>query len=186
MFDLIDELKHYVAFDQREQENVEKTLEFLKNNQNCYDRSNLSGHITAGAFICDTKGNILLNHHKATGMWFQFGGHCDKDSDCLNVAKREVMEETGITKFQLGKDSIFDVSVMKIPFNARKNEPEHWHYDINFLFLVDSHNYLISNESLEIKWVTIEETLKLINKQDHGMKRMVQKYQKILQENLSK
>lgn len=42
----------------------DKKLKFLENNLNCYDRSNLDGHITVGALVCDKHGNILLNHHK--------------------------------------------------------------------------------------------------------------------------
>lgn len=183
MFDLINELENYTPFDQKENEDVKKTLAFLNHNQNCYDRSNLLGHVTAGAFVCDKDGNILLNHHKKSGLWFQFGGHSDGESDCLNVAKREVMEEAGITEFKLGKNSIFDVAVMKIPFNVKRNEPEHFHYDINFLFIVNNYNYEISNESLEIKWVTIDEALNLIDPQDYGMQRMICKYKKWLNNN---
>ena len=181
MFSPLEELKKYKPFDKREKEDLNKTLRFLENNSNCYDRSNKIGHITAGAFICDKSGNILLNHHKKSGMWFQFGGHSDGEENSLNVARREVMEEAGITDFMLGKDSIFDVAVMKIPYSAKKNEPEHWHYDINFLFIVDNHNYEISNESVEIKWVTINEALSLVDKRDAGMIRMIDKYKSFLE-----
>ena len=181
MFSLLEELKKYKPFDEREKEDLSKTLHFLENNSNCYDRSNKIGHITAGAFICDKSGNVLLNHHKESGMWFQFGGHSDGEENSLNVARREVMEEAGITDFILGKDSIFDISVMKIPYSAKKNEPEHWHYDVNFLFIVDNHNYKISNESVEIKWVTINEALSLVDKRDTGMIRMIEKYKLFLE-----
>ena len=68
MFSLLEELKKYKPFDEREKEDLNKTLHFLENNSNCYDRSNKIGHITAGAFICDKSGNILLNHHKK--IWY--------------------------------------------------------------------------------------------------------------------
>lgn len=180
MFKLLDELKNLKPYDSKEQEDLEKTILFLENDKNCFDRSNINGHITAGAFICDKQGNILLNHHKKSGMWFQFGGHSDGEEDSLNVAKREVLEEAGITDFKLGTKSIYDVSVMRIPYSAKKNEPEHWHYDINFLFIVDNHHYEISNESIEIKWVTIKEARELVNKHDKGMLRMIDKYENYL------
>ena len=180
MFNLLNEIKIYKPYDNKEKENVQKVKYFLENYTNCYDRSNLEGHITAGAFVGDKQGNILLNHHKKSGLWFQFGGHSDGEEDSLNVAKREIMEEAGIINFELGINSIFDVAVMRIPYSAKKNEPEHWHYDVNFLFIVESHNYEMSNESMEIKWVTIDEALKLIDKNDYGMIRMVKKYKKFL------
>lgn len=180
MFKLLDELKTYKPYDSKEQEDLMKIIFFLENDTNCFDRSNLDGHITAGAFVCDNQGNILLNHHKKSGMWFQFGGHSDGEEDSLNVAKREIMEEAGITNFKLGVNSIYDVAVMRIPYSVKKNEPKHWHYDINFLFIVDNHNYEISNESMEIKWVAIDEALDLVDKNDYGIIRMINKYKKFL------
>ncbi|MBR4270731.1 MAG: NUDIX hydrolase [Clostridia bacterium] len=177
MFNLIRELKSYKVFDKNEQDSVEQTIRFLENNVNCFDRSNLKGHITAGALVCDKEGNILLNHHKKSGMWFQFGGHCDGEEDCINVARREIMEEAGIENFVFGVPSIFDVAIMDIPYSVKKSEPEHKHYDVNFLFIVDTKSFDISNESVEIRWVTIDEAKELIDQNDVGMQRMIKKYE---------
>lgn len=179
MFDLMKELKGYKPFDGREENNVRRVVEFLTKNDNCYDRSNLSGHITAGGLVADGMGNVLLNHHKKTGMWFQFGGHSDGDSDCISVARREIGEEAGIFDCDLISNKIFDVDVQAIDFSAKKNEPEHFHYDINFLFYVKDKNFEISNESTEIKWVSIEQARQLINQDDQAMQRMLTKYEKL-------
>jgi len=180
MFNLLKELKRYKPFDKNEEQSVKETIQFLENDTNCFDRSNLTGHITSGAFIGDADGNILLNHHKKSGMWFQFGGHCDGEEDCLNVAKREVMEEAGITEFRLGMLSIYDVAIMDIAYSAKKNEPEHKHYDINFFFIAKNKSFNISNESIEIKWVTLKEAKKLVSPTDVGMQRMIKKYENYL------
>lgn len=176
-FDLANELVNYEAFDEQEKANVKSVLEFLKNNSNSYDRSNLKGHVTAGGLVVDGKGNVLLNHHKKTGMWFQFGGHSDGDTNCINVARREISEEAGIFDCKLISNDIFDVDVQQIAYSAKKNEPEHFHYDINFLFLAKDKNFRISNESTEIKWVSIDEAKNLINKEDKAMQRMLKKYE---------
>ena len=63
------------------------------------------------------------------------------------------------------------------------NEPEHFHYDINFLFLVKDKSFIISNESTEIKWVTIDEAKNLINKEDKAMQRMLAKYELYYKQN---
>lgn len=182
-FDLVNELVNYEAFDKQEKVNVKSVLEFLKNNSNSYDRSNLKGHVTAGGLVVDGKGNVLLNHHKKTGMWFQFGGHSDGDTNCINVARREISEEAGIFDCKLISNKIFDVDVQQIAYSAKKNEPEHFHYDINFLFLAKDKNFRISNESTEIKWVSIDEAKNLINKEDKAMQRMLKKYELYCKEN---
>jgi len=180
MFDLIRELENYKPYNKLEAEETKQTLAFLKNNSNCFDRSNKSGHVTAGGLVCDGKGNILLNHHKASGMWFQFGGHSDGEANSLNVAKREIMEEAGITDLELKSNIIFDVSVQQIAYSQKRNEPEHLHYDINFLFYVKNHDFKISNESTEIKWVSISEAKQLITPTDKAIQRMIEKYEKLL------
>lgn len=178
-FNLIKELNSYTPFNQLEAENVEKITKFLSLNNNCFSRSNLAGHITAGGFVADGEGNILLNHHQKSGMWFQFGGHSDGNPNSLQVAKREIMEEAGITNLTLVSNVIFDVDVQKIDYSVKKNEPEHYHYDVNFLFYVDNKDFVISNESLEIKWVTISEARKLVHPLDTGIRRMIDKYEKL-------
>lgn len=180
MFDLINELENYIAINPTEKENVESVITFLKNNTNCYSRSNLKGHITAGGLVVDMQGNVLLNHHKKTGMWFQFGGHSDGESNSLNVALREIEEEAGLKNLKLISNKILDVDVQKIAESVKKNEPEHFHYDINFLFLTTNKDFKISNESSEIKWVTLAEAKQLINKDDFAMQRMLKKYENLL------
>ena len=143
----------------------------------------MKGHVTAGGLVVDGKGNVLLNHHKKTGMWFQFGGHSDGDTNRINVARREISEEAGIFDCKLISNDIFDVDIQQIAYSAKKNEPEHFHYDINFLFLVKNKSFEISNESTEIKWVSIEEAKNLINKDDKAMQRMLAKYELYCKQN---
>lgn len=183
MFDLFKELSSYNPANLEENNNKNQIIQFLKTNTNCYDRSNLKGHITAGGLVVHSDGEILLNHHKKTGMWFQFGGHCDGNSDILSSAKREINEEAGIFNLKLLSNKIFDADVQQISYNQKKNEPEHFHYDINFLFLTDEKDFKVSNESSEIKWVTIAEAKRLINKDDKAMQRMLAKYENYLLKN---
>ena len=183
MYNLFEEVKKYSPYDFNEAESKRKILNFLLENENCFSRTNLNGHVTAGGFVCDGKGNILLNHHKASGMWFQFGGHSDGNPNPLEVAIREIGEEAGITNSRLAFNGIFDLDVQQIPYSAKKNEPEHFHYDVNFLFKVKNKFFKISDESMEIKWVTIKEAKALVDKRDRAMLRMIDKYEELLNNN---
>lgn len=179
MFNLVKELENYKSFDKEEEFERLKTLEFLSQHTNCFSRSNLLGHVNAGGLVVDDDGNILLNHHKILDMWFQFGGHSDGNEDSLEVAKREIEEESGIKDIKLISNGIFDVSVNLIDNNEKKHEPEHYHYDINFLFKTTSKDFIVSSESKELKWVTVDEAEKLISPDDKVMMRMITKYKKI-------
>lgn len=177
MFNLLEQLKQHQPFDEAEANSVKTIIEFLENNTNCYCRSNLKGHVTAGALVVHTNGKILLNHHKLSGMWFQFGGHSDKNSNSYEVAKREVFEESGISDFVEASEKVFDADHHVIVDRPDKNEPSHYHYDINFLFVTDSDYFKLSNESSGAKWVTLEEAKQLISPDDISMKRMLAKYE---------
>ena len=90
------------------------------------------------------------------------GGHSDGEADSLNVAKREVMEESGITEYNDLGGKVVDVDVHTIPENAKKHEPEHLHYDIRFVFVVDKKDFKISDESKEIVWMPISKAKTLV------------------------
>lgn len=182
MFNLLEELKKHTPFDENEEQSKNTVIKFLESDADWYVRTNLAGHITAGALVVDGKGEVLLNHHKGNGMWLQFGGHSDGDTNTLNVAKREVMEESGITDFEVISDGIFDVDVQVIPYSARKNEPEHFHYDVNFLILAHNKNFVLSDESTELAWLTIDEARKRLDKDDVSTRRMLTKYENMLKQ----
>ena len=156
-FNLKKELLNYTPYNKEEQEYVKRTIHFLDNNTNCYSRTNLAGHVNAGALVMAEDGSVLLNHHKILDKWLLFAGHSDGDTNSLNVAKREVMEESGITEYNDLGGKIFDVDVHLIPEDKEKNEPAHYHYDIRFLFIVKNKDFKISSESLEVKWMSIDE-----------------------------
>ena len=180
MFNLLEKLENHKPFDNEEKTSLKKTIEFLKLNTNCYSRTNLKGHVTAGGFVCHTNGKILLNHHKVTDMWFQFGGHSDGNENSYEVALREVFEESGIDSFVDASETIFDVNHELVDSNPSKNEPEHYHYDINFFFVTNKTDCHISDESLNIKWVSLDEAKQLVSPHDYGMQRMLKKYEKYL------
>ncbi|WP_353721484.1 NUDIX hydrolase [Dyadobacter sp. 676] len=131
------------------------TVDFIKRNPDCFERSLLAGHITASGWVLSPdKDAVLLMHHRKLDRWFQPGGHCDGDPDVKEVAIKEVMEETGITDLQALKEGIFDVDVHLIP--ARKDVPEHYHYDIRFAFqAAEGQDIVLNNESKDVQWVPV-------------------------------
>ena len=152
---LLDLLEKYNPIDAVEHTMRNETIEFVKNNADCFERELLVGHVTGSAWIIDkSRKYILLIHHRKLNRWFQPGGHCDGDTDVLNVATKEANEETGLLDIQVLSPEIFDVDVHEIP--ARKDIPAHFHYDIRFLFEADKNEQLIiSDESNDLDWVEL-------------------------------
>ncbi|MFN2425969.1 MAG: NUDIX hydrolase [Candidatus Binatia bacterium] len=128
---------------------------FVRANTDCFQRTLLEGHVTGSAWIVNaSRSRCLLTHHRKLERWLQLGGHADGQSDILDVAVREAREESGLSTLRVVSTSIFDCDVHRIP--ARKDEPEHWHYDVRFLLEADDAEPLVlSEESKELAWVAL-------------------------------
>lgn len=154
--ELICQVEHYLPFDQTEKEMAKRFLVFIKEHEDCFLRSLLIGHVTASALVLKkNKEEVLLMHHKKLDKWLQPGGHCDGEEDVLSVAKKEVLEETGIDVGEQGIE-IFDIDIHHIP--ERKGVPAHEHYDIRFCFIVANETkFIANNESNALKWIKLND-----------------------------
>lgn len=153
----------------------------IENHPDCFHRTHFNpGHVTGSGLLISSDGTrVLMNHHKFLNIWICFGGHADGEKDILNVALREVIEESGITDIEPVRSAIFDVDVHDIPPNAKKNEPAHKHFDIRYLFRVRNpvnENYTESDESFGLRWCSYEQARKLADPGDLSMHRLLDKW----------
>ena len=160
----------------------------VENHPDCFHRTHFNpGHITGSGLLLSADGTrVLMNHHKFLDMWICFGGHADGETDILNVALREVIEESGIEDVEPVATGIFDVDVHPIPFNAKKNEPEHKHFDIRYLFRVRNsanENFAMSDESEGLRWCSYEEARNLAAPRDLSMHRLLIKWNNLRETN---
>lgn len=172
---LLYQLENYLNRYPNESDMLLRYLSFVKANEDCFERSLQMGHVTGSAWVVNGAGtHTLLTHHKKLNKWLQLGGHADGDADVLWVAKREVAEESGIVDVVQVGDGIFDVDIHLIP--ARKNEPEHNHYDVRYaLQVTGDEDYVVSDESHDLAWIEID---RLSEKtQEESMLRMARKWQ---------
>jgi len=172
---LIRQLEAYVSYNDLERKHRDHILQFLTEHDNNFRRSNLHGHITGSAWLINENGTkVLLNHHKKLNMWMNFGGHADGDTDILAVAIKEAQEESGFKEVFPYDGTIFDVDAHVIPARSVKNEPEHFHYDIRYLLCTTEHEYVISNESLDLRWVNVAEASGMLR--SDSLVRMIEKW----------
>ena len=146
---------------------------FVDSYENCFERSNFYGHITSSTWLLNSaKTHVLLTHHRKLNKWLQPGGHCDGDSNVKRSAVKEAVEESGIDSWEFASDDIFDLDVHRIP--ARKQDPEHFHFDVRFLLIANgSEEYIVSEESHDLAWVRLSEIRDFTN--GESILRMVEK-----------
>ena len=133
---------------------------------NLFDRKNMEGHITSGGFIYSKKEKkILLLEHKLLKKFLEPGGHVELyDDSIFDAAKREILEETGLKDLEsinvaINTDVPFNINTHMVLKNEKKHEIEHYHFDFEYLFIVDSIKEVTINndESNEYKWTDINE-----------------------------
>ena len=158
----LDLLAQHRPFDDTESAFLTQTIDFVQKNDAFWQRTNLEGHLTGSAWILSPdRSQVLLIHHAKLDRWFQPGGHADAtDDSLLGTARREAMEECGLTGLASEREGIFDIDIHSIP--SKGQEPEHLHYDIRFLFVVEKMGDSIRDETeiKDMKWVDLAEMAK--------------------------
>lgn len=178
-----------------ELQTLSKFNEFSKQHSDCLERSLKIGHITSSALITDPKfEKVLLTHHRKLNIWIQLGGHTDGEPNILKASLKEAREESGVNEFAYFDPLLsiehqsraletsttdhpcpIDLDIHLIP--AYGNEPAHYHYDIRFCLITSPDIPLvISSESKDLKWFTLEEAYALT--QEVSMTRQFDKLQK--------
>ena len=155
-------LTRYVAAWPAESAIAARFAAFLASRDDCLLRTCPPGHVTASAWIVSPDGErALLTHHRKLGRWLQLGGHVDGEADVERAALREAEEESGMTGFTLVEWTTaglvpLDLDVHPIP--ARRDEPEHLHWDVRFLLRAPAGQALVvSHESNDLRWFTNDE-----------------------------
>ncbi len=174
---LLELIQSHTSADAHEAAMTARLVAFLqKNEATAFEREIAGqnpewGHVTGSAWVVNTDfSKVVLLFHGKLGRWVQPGGHCDGQNDVLEVARREVLEETGLETVPIGS-SVFDVDVHEIP--EYWNTPAHLHFDVRFLLRAEENEPVCSHESREVRWVTLDEAEQLAG--DESVARMVRK-----------
>ena len=124
---------------------------FLGSSPATFERRHAVGHFTGSAFVVSADG----------------------DPDLAAVALREAQEETGLRGLTL-EPGIFDLDRHAIP--ARRDEPEHFHYDVRFVVRAAAGEaFALNEESLALAWRAIG-TVAADPQADASVRRMARRW----------
>jgi len=147
---------------QEDKKIVERFQTLFLKTDSPFSRDQFPGHLTGSCFLLDpSHGKILLLHHKKLEKWLQMGGHCDGECEMAQVALREAEEESGCKDLSLLLFDIIDLDIHLIP--ERKNEPEHFHYDVRYLGICHSPEkiQLAEEESNDLAWFPFDKAFQM-------------------------
>ncbi|MFA6378137.1 MAG: NUDIX hydrolase [Acholeplasmataceae bacterium] len=173
-----DAFKSYQPINEQELMDQKLIIDFIDRNPDALDRTNLCAHVTSSAFVVNqdmTK--ILFAYHKIYDSWAWVGGHADGNPDLLEVAIKEAIEETGVSKVDVFSKDIFTLDVIQVTNHIKhgKYVPDHLHLNASFLLIADENDELSINhaENTGVKWFDIDDIFNHVSE-----KRMLSVYQK--------
>ncbi len=114
------------------------------------------GHLTGSALVVDAAGQrVLVLWHKKLGIWVQPGGHLDGDGDLARSARREAVEETGISGLRLASPLPVDLDVHHV---APPDAGPHAHHDVRFVVVAPPGAEPMANDEADrFRWLSLDE-----------------------------
>ena len=164
----IEELTDYIPQNMQEEADKMTILEYIRTfPETILTRENRFAHMTASSMIFNRKRDkVLMVYHNIYQSWSWTGGHADGEQDMLFVAKKEVMEETGVKKLLVfggngGKSTLSAVDVLPVWGHMKKGQyvSSHLHLNFSFLFEAEEEETLCirEEENSNVGWIAISE-----------------------------
>lgn len=160
--ELKEELLTYQPYNEQEEKDRDLILSLLDAEPDIYTRDNHTFHMTASAWVVSKdRTKVLLAYHNLYDSWAWLGGHCDGQKDMLNVAIREVREESGLQDVSPLMENIFSLEVLTVDGHEKKGEyvSSHLHLNVTYLLEADSSQPLHSkpDENKAVGWFAPQE-----------------------------
>ncbi len=137
---LQEQLRAFVPFNAQERADRALMLRYLEEYDNLLTRENPLLHLTASAWVVSPqRDQLLMVYHNIYQSWSWTGGHADGEGDLLAVARREVMEETGLEALKSLSPEIFSLEILGVQAHEKRGCPvsAHLHLNVCFLFEAD-------------------------------------------------
>ena len=164
--ELRNKIEKYMTFNEQEEKDKKLMLKYIDTFDNVLTRENEFGHFTASSWAVNKdRTKVLMIYHNIYKSWAWTGGHADGCQDLLEVAVRELKEETGVENVKIVKDDIFSLEIIRVNGHVKRGKyvSSHVHLNVTYLLEVDENEVLKikEDENSGVKWVNIEDVEKL-------------------------
>ena len=161
---LIRQIESYKPFNEQEAHDRKVILQSLREVPDIFFRTNPIAHMSASAWVINKEHNqVLMCWHNIYKSWSWLGGHADGNEDLLQVAIKEVKEESGIRNVRPVTDHIFSIEVLTVDGHEKKGiyVPSHLHLNITYLLEADREEsvQVKADENSAVGWFTPSEAV---------------------------
>lgn len=184
--ELIKQIEQYEPFNEQEERDREIILDCLKNNEKIFFRESQMAHMTASAWVTNqNRDKILMVYHNLYDSWSWLGGHADGEEELLEVAMREVREESGLKNLTPISREIYSLEVLTVEGHRKKGKyiSSHLHLNVTYLLEADDKEILSikPDENSGVAWFGLEKAVEYSSEkwfQEHIYSKLNQKLQK--------
>ncbi len=162
------EIEEYKPYNEQEEQDKKVILKYIDTFDDVLTRNNEFGHFTASSWVLNKdRTKVLMIYHNIYKSWAWTGGHSDGDSNLLNVAIREVKEETGVKDVKPISDDIFSLEIICVNGHVKRGKyvSSHVHLNVTYLLEADEDEELKikEDENSGVRWVDIDKAVELSN-----------------------
>lgn len=166
--DLKKALECYQPENEQEERDRSVIRSLLNQGIAIYTRENLIAHMTASAWVTNKdRSKVLMAYHRIYDSWAWLGGHADGETDLLSVAKREAMEESGLTQVRTLSEEIFSVEILTVSGHMKRGSyvPSHLHLNVTYFLEADEEAKLCvkPDENTGVRWFLTEDAITASN-----------------------
>lgn len=161
---LIEELKKYEPVNHQEKKDKLFIISCLEKYDDIFLRDNSIAHMTASAWVVNkNRDKVLMAYHNIYDSWSWLGGHADGETNLLDVAMREVSEESGVKNIRPVSEDIYSLEVLTVDGHVKRGEyvSSHLHLNITYLIEADEKEILSikPDENSGVKWFKLDEAV---------------------------
>ena len=157
----INEIRNYEPKNEQEAQDKKVIMHCLTLfPSNILLRDNEIVHMSSSGFIVNkTADKCLMVHHNIRNAWAFTGGHADGNSNLLEVAIQEAVEETGI-KIKPLSNEIASVEILTVSEHIKKGcfVNSHLHLNVTYIFVgnEDEKPIVKPDENSAVEWISAE------------------------------
>ena len=160
------QIADYKPYNEQEAHDQAVMRQLLATQPDLFTRENQVAHMTASSWLLNaTHDKVLMIYHNIYHSWAWTGGHADGDRDLLAVAKREAMEETGVTEIRAISEDIFSLEILTVDGHEKRGVyvPSHLHMNVTYLLEADDRDALsvCEEENSGVAWFALDDALKV-------------------------
>ncbi len=161
---LLKDIENYQTNIEQEVLDKEIILDHLRYTKDIFLRENQTAHMTASAWVINhDSSKTLMIYHNIYDSWSWLGGHADGETNLLNVAIKEVKEESGLLTVHPVTEDIFSIEILTVDGHEKRGTyvPSHLHLNVTYLLQADEEDELIikPDENSGVQWFELDKAV---------------------------